>query len=131
MFFGNCGLAVSTIHHDNPVAHVCTHDKPLENKVITTIVIRLLDDHTYCIRSTFIHLGLWQKLYDCSRHKVRARKCLIKRVLLTTPPHQPVWGSWRRRGRGQVHSIVSRPPHRFLLAPIDTYGLVYLLPFLS
>ena len=36
-----------------------------ENKVITTKVIGLLDDRTYCARSVFTRLGLWRKLYDC------------------------------------------------------------------
>ena len=31
------------------------------NKVITTMVIRPLDDRTYCVQSAFTHLGLWQK----------------------------------------------------------------------
>ena len=52
------------------------------NKVITTMVNRPLDDCTYCARSRIIHLGLWQKLYDCSWHHFRARKSVFKRDLL-------------------------------------------------
>ena len=37
-------------------------------KVITTVVIGLLDDHTYCALSAFTHLRIWQKRYDCSLH---------------------------------------------------------------
>ena len=44
------------------------------------MVIRSLDDSTYCVRSAFTHLGLWRKLCDCSRHQLRARKCLTKLV---------------------------------------------------
>ena len=33
-------------------------------KVITTMVIGPLDDHTYCTRSALTYLGLWRKLYD-------------------------------------------------------------------
>ena len=55
----------------------------IKDKIITTMVIGPLDDHIYCVRSAFTHLRLWRKLYDCSKHKFRARKCLIKRTLLT------------------------------------------------
>ena len=34
----------------------------INNKVITAMVIRRLNDHTYCALSTFTHLGLWRKL---------------------------------------------------------------------
>ena len=37
------------------------------DKVITTMVIRPLDDRTYCARSAFIRLGLSRKLCDCSQ----------------------------------------------------------------
>ena len=33
----------------------------------TTMLIRPLDDCTYCARSAFTDLELWQKLYDCSQ----------------------------------------------------------------
>ena len=36
------------------------------NKVITTMVIRPLNDRTNSAQSAFTHLGLWRKLYDCS-----------------------------------------------------------------
>ena len=45
------------------------------NKVITTRVIRPLDDRTYCVREAFTHLGRWRKLYDCSLHHFTARQC--------------------------------------------------------
>ena len=35
-----------------------------EHKVITTMIIMPLDKHAYCVRSTFTHMGLRQKLYD-------------------------------------------------------------------
>ena len=47
------------------------------NKVFTTMAIRPLGDCTYCIPSAVTHLGRWRKLYDCSRHKFRARKCAL------------------------------------------------------
>ena len=53
------------------------------NKVITTMVIGPLDDHTYCVRSTFTHLGLCRKLYDCSLHHFTACKYVLKCTLLT------------------------------------------------
>ena len=34
------------------------------NKIITTMVIRPLDDHTYCAQSVLTHLGLWRKLNE-------------------------------------------------------------------
>ena len=46
------------------------------------MVIEPLGDFSYFARSAFTHFGLWQKLYNCSRH-LEARKCLIKRDLLT------------------------------------------------
>ena len=53
------------------------------NKVITTMMIRPLDDCITCVQSAFTHLGFWRMLCDCSRQKFRDIKCLIKRVLST------------------------------------------------
>ena len=53
------------------------------NKVITTMVIRPLDDRTYCARSAFTHLGFWPKLYDCSRYHFTASEWFFKWPLLT------------------------------------------------
>ena len=36
------------------------------------MVIRPLDDRTHCTRSTFTHLRLWRKLYNCSWHHITA-----------------------------------------------------------
>ena len=47
------------------------------------MVIRPLDDRTYCGRSAFTHLGLRRKLYDCSLHHFIASQCLLKCVQLT------------------------------------------------
>ena len=45
-------------------------DSNAEDKVITTMVIRPLDDHTcHCARSAVAHLGIWRKLYDCTWHR--------------------------------------------------------------
>ena len=53
--------------------------KPLtKDKVITTMVIGPFDDHTYCARSVFTHLGLWWKLYDCSWDHFTARQFILK-----------------------------------------------------
>ena len=45
-------------------------DNKLKNttaaQVITTMAIRPLDDYSYCARSAFTYLRIWQKLYDCS-----------------------------------------------------------------
>ena len=62
-----------------------------ESKVITTIVIGPLEDHTYCARSVFNHLWLWRKLYDCSLHHLKTSQCISKSVLLTfSSTFQPV-----------------------------------------
>ena len=53
------------------------------NKVITTMMIRALNDRTYCVRYTFTHLGFWRKLQAYERQKFLPRKCLLKRALLT------------------------------------------------
>ena len=53
------------------------------SKVITTMVIRPLDDRTHSVRYALIYLGLWRKLYDCSMHKFRDITCRVKRVLLS------------------------------------------------
>ena len=53
------------------------------NKVITTMVIGPLDDQTYCARSASTHLGLWQKLNDCSLHHFTTSQRIIKCALLT------------------------------------------------
>ena len=45
-----------------------------DNKVITTVVIRPLDDCTHCVRSVLTQLGLWRRLYDCSWHHLTARQ---------------------------------------------------------
>ena len=55
------------------------------SKVIATLVIRPLDDRTYCARVALTHLRLWQRLYQAyhsSRHhftasNVCSRVCLI------------------------------------------------------
>ena len=41
-------------------------------------VIRPLDESTYGVRSAYTNLRILRKLYDCSRHKFGAIKCLIK-----------------------------------------------------
>ena len=38
----------------------------MQDWVIAAMVIKPLDDCTYCVRDSFTHLGLWRKLYDCS-----------------------------------------------------------------
>ena len=52
----------------------------LLDKVITTLVIRPLNDHTYCTRSAYTHLGLWRKLYNCSLHHFTTSQCILKCV---------------------------------------------------
>ena len=44
--------------HSSPVFGV-KKQKCIMNKVITTVVIRLLDDHTYCAQFAYTNLGLW------------------------------------------------------------------------
>ena len=56
----------------------------VENKVITTMAIEPLDDHRYCARSVFTHLGLWRKLYDCSLHHSTTSQCIILQCVRLT-----------------------------------------------
>ena len=113
------------------------------NTVINTVVIRPLDARTCSGRSAFIHLWLW--FHDCSWRHFRARKCLIKRAVLTFSSisirlivgcnvkgrrftiELGVFRGGGRGGRGHTHSI-ARPwvPISFLLT-----HMVSLLPFLS
>ena len=74
-----------------------SYNEPLqyikENKVITTMVIRPLDDRTYCVRSAFTHL--WALAKDLrrlfkARHKL-ARKCIITGALLNVRRSPTVW----------------------------------------
>ena len=53
------------------------------NKVITTMMIGPLDDHTYCTRSAFTHLELWRMLYYCLLHHFTTCQCILKCALLT------------------------------------------------
>ena len=48
------------------------------------MVIRPLNDRTYCAEYEFTHLGLWQNLYDC--HYFAAIQCVLKCDLLTFLP---------------------------------------------
>ena len=52
------------------------------NKVITTMVIGLLDDCTFYARSAFTHLGLLRKMYDCSLHQFTTNQCVLDGTLL-------------------------------------------------
>ena len=52
-------------------------------KGIITTVIGPLDDRTYCGQSSFTHLELWRKLYNCSLHHFTTSQCILKRALLT------------------------------------------------
>ena len=69
-------------------------------------------------RSAFTPSGLWRKLYDCSRHKFRARKCLIKRDHFHFRQSPTFWMQFERRlfdaplweledtwGSGLAHSL--------------------------
>ena len=49
----------------------------------TTVVTTMHDDCTYFARSAFAHLGLWQKLYDCSLHHFTTSQCILKCAPLT------------------------------------------------
>ena len=53
------------------------------HKVIARMVIGLLDDHTYCARCAFTHLGLWRNMYNCSLHHFTTIQCILKCDLLT------------------------------------------------
>ena len=103
------------------------------NKVITTMVIRPLNDRTSCVRFALTHLGLWRKLYDCSMHHFRTRKfyqtCCIN-VFIDLQPFsynmkgrlRPiVWGlgkAWRF-GIGRFDS----PPWAPIRSPLTLWSL--------
>ena len=46
----------------------------IQNKVITTTVIRSVDDRTYCVRYAFTHLGLWRKLLRLFTASLQSQK---------------------------------------------------------
>ena len=48
----------------------------IQNKFVATMAIRPLNDHTYCARAAFTHLGLWRKLYDYSLHHLTVSRYL-------------------------------------------------------
>ena len=54
------------------------------SKVITTMVIELLDDRTYCAPSAITHLGLGQKVYNCSSYHFTTSQCILKCAALLT-----------------------------------------------
>ena len=92
------------------------------DKVITTMVIRPHDDRTYCARSAFTHLGLWQKLYNCSLHHFTVSQfgCNLKVGL----SRSPVWGIGDLGDQGFARSVARlwvhiRSPltHAFCLVP--------------
>ena len=99
------------------------------------MVIRPLDGRTYCVRSALAHVGLSRKLYDCSRHKLRARKCLIRRALLTFSSISnllpaiwkgdfsipKIWGLGRR-GVGDRSGPFDSPSMGYFLLPFETRG---------
>ena len=58
-------------------------EKENKNKVITTMVIRPLDDRIYCVWSVFTHLWLWQNPYDCSLHHFTTNQWILKYASLT------------------------------------------------
>ena len=66
-------------------------------RVIATMVIKLLDDCTHCVRSSFTHLGICRKLFDCSQHHFTYSQCLLKCSPLTFLSYlQPF--DWKLKG---------------------------------
>ena len=65
----------------NPQTFQQSPDK--QNKVITTTLIRPLDDPTYFARYPLANLKNWTKLRVCMWHHCTANLCVIERALLT------------------------------------------------
>ena len=111
-----------------------TNVQAKEYKVITIMVIGPLDDCTYCARSAFTHLGLWQKMYECSLHPFTASQLVLKCALFTfssisnlkfeTSTYQfPPWvarGTW-----GSDIGLFDSSPR----VPNSFQLMVYLVPF--
>ena len=99
----------------------------VQNKVITTMVIRPLDEPEYFARSPFADLGIWTVLYDCSWHHTTA-SCVVECSHLTivfayfrTFGLNTKWGIfdpevWMLSGTQEVCVYVHMPTHGFLLA---------------
>ena len=113
--------------HQTQHCNSCPNEYKQINKVIITMPIRPLDDRAYCVRSAFTHLGLGQKLNDCSRHKFRAIKCFFSNMLCWHFRRSPnFWLQFERRFStpflelGETWGIVDRSiryrAHGFLLA---------------
>ena len=108
------------------------------DKVITTMVIGLLDDNdrTYCAQSAFTHLGLTRKMHDCSLYHFTTSQCLLKRAPLTfSSTSNQLVEIWKGgglldpgfEGRGWQHLIaLQRVPISSSLT-----NMVHPLPFLS
>ena len=63
-------------------SHVYVQRTCTENKGITTMAIGPLDDHTYCARSAFTHLGALAKavglfIASLHNHPIYPKMCLI------------------------------------------------------
>ena len=64
------------------IVQICDANTVYVDSIVTsTVVIRPLDDRTYCAWSAFIRLGLWWKLL--SWHHFAASQCVLKCALLT------------------------------------------------
>ena len=87
------------------------------------MVIEPLDDHAYCTRSAFTHLGLWRKLYDifiASLHNqpMYPKMCYINIFVNLQPVgwnlkkrlFAPLFGEFEGHpGWGWAHSIIRFP----------------------
>ena len=110
------------------------------DKVITTMVIRPLNDRTHCARSAITQLGLWRKLYECLLDHFTTSQCILKCALLTFSSTSnrldKIWkGDFTSRGlerydvwswdRRSAHQIA--PPWIPISSPL-AHIMVYLLP---
>ena len=64
------------------------------NKVVTTMMIGLLDDCKYYVRSAFTYLGLWQKLTTVHAASLQRKKMSFKGVLFDTLRSVGLDGAW-------------------------------------
>ena len=96
--------------------------EPRGDKVITIIVIRPLDERTYCARSAFTHFGLWRNLPHYSWHHFRTRKCLIKRAQLTFSPISNRLAAIRKRVMSAVTIPCPKSCIRMVVVPEEDHG---------
>ena len=106
-------------------ADTCWQDTAAWNKVITTMVIRPLDDRAYCVRSAFTHFVLGESCKIVQGINSEPGNVLSNNCPQYHPPSS--LGVWKTRRSGI-------DPARSIARPgvlLGLYWNLYLLPFLS